>query len=81
MNPIVYAIPVFMLAIALEAWLSHRRADRALGSRPSEAGYEIADAVTSLHFGVVSQVAIAFTWLFTFGFYLHTFEHLRRSLR
>jgi alkylglycerol monooxygenase len=72
MNPIVYAIPVFLLTILLEAWALRRGAARSPG-----AGYSVADAVTSLHFGVVSQVMIAFTWLFTFGFYLIAFEHLR----
>lgn len=73
MSPIVYAVPVFMATILLEAWIAYRRSPRQVGSGT----YSVADAVTSLHFGIVSQVMIAFTWLFTFGFYLFVFEHLR----
>jgi alkylglycerol monooxygenase len=73
MSPIVYAVPVFMATILLEAWIAHRRSPAHGGSGI----YSVADAVTSLHFGIVSQVTIAFTWLFTFGFYLFVFEHLR----
>jgi hypothetical protein len=40
MNPIVYAIPVFMLTILLEAWVARRR---------GVAVYDIPDAITSLH--------------------------------
>lgn len=73
MNPIVYAVPVFMATILCEAWLARRRSQKA---RDGDA-YSLPDALTSLHFGVVSQIMLAFTWLFTFGFYLIAFEHLR----
>ena len=68
MNPIVYAIPVFMATIALEAWLAHRR---------RIATYDVADAITSLHFGVLSQVSAVFVRALTFGVYVLVFEHLR----
>jgi len=67
-NPIVYAIPVFMATIALEAWLAHRR---------RIATYDVADAITSLHFGVLSQVSAVFVRALTFGVYVLVFEHLR----
>ncbi len=68
MNPIAWAIPVFMATIVAEAWLAHRR---------GIAAYSAADAVTSLHYGVLSQVAVAFTRLLTFGVYVLAWEHLR----
>ena len=68
MSPIVYAIPVFMLSILIEAWVAHRRGLRA---------YDLPDAITSLHFGVLSQVSGVFTRLLTFGIYVLAFEHLR----
>lgn len=68
MSPIVYAIPVFMLSILIEAWIAHRRGLRT---------YELADAITSLHFGVLSQIAGVFTRLLTFGLYILAFDHLR----
>ena len=68
MNPIVYAIPVFLVTILIEAWLAHRR------RLPV---YDTADAITSLHFGVLSQVAVAFTFIFSFGYYVLIYENLR----
>jgi sterol desaturase/sphingolipid hydroxylase (fatty acid hydroxylase superfamily) len=68
MNPIVYAIPVFMLTIVAEVWVAQRR------NVPT---YDIADAITSLHFGVLSQVSGAFTKIFTFGIYVWVFESAR----
>lgn len=68
MSPIAYAIPIFMLSILAEFLLARRRAPGA---------YDIADGVTSLHFGVLSQIAGAFTYLLTIGIYSWTFEHFR----
>ena len=68
MNPIAWAIPVFMATILAEAWVAHRR---------GLAAYSTADAVTSLHYGVLSQVAVAFTRLLTFGIYVFAWEQLR----
>lgn len=68
MNPIVYAIPVFMLSILLEAWVARRRA---------VATYDIPDALTSLNFGILSQVSGVFVRVITFGIYVWVFETLR----
>lgn len=68
MSPIAYAIPIFMLSIVVEYLLARRRAPGA---------YDIADGVTSLHFGVLSQIAGAFTYFLTIGIYSWTFEHFR----
>lgn len=68
MSPIVYAIPIFMASILLEAWLAYRRGIQT---------YDIPDALTSLHFGILSQVAGVFTRVFTIGVYALAFEHWR----
>ena len=63
MNPILFAIPVFMASIVLEAWLAQRR---------GRAVYDVADAITSLHFGVLSQVSAAFSAVLGIGMYWWT---------
>lgn len=68
MNPIVYAIPVFMASILLEAWIAHRR---------GVATYDIPDAITSLNFGILSQLSGVFVRVFTFGIYIWVFDNLR----
>ena len=68
MSPIAFAIPVFMLSILAELWFARRRATDI---------YETADAITSLHFGILSQVAGAFTLLINFGIYSLVHEHAR----
>jgi alkylglycerol monooxygenase len=67
-NPIVFAIPVFMLTILLEAWLAHRR---------GTAAYDTADALTSLHLGMVSQVTGLFVKLAMLGIYTAVYENWR----
>lgn len=52
MDPIVYAIPVFMLTIVLEGWWARRK------KIPT---YDLPDAITSLHIGIMSQVLGKFT--------------------
>ena len=68
MNPIVYAIPVFMASILIEAWVARRRGVKI---------YDIPDAITSLNFGILSQVSGVFVRVFTFGIYAWVFENLR----
>ncbi len=68
MNPMLYAIPIFMASIVIEALIARRRAPGA---------YDIPDALTSLHFGILSQVWGAFTRVIGFGIYVLAFEHLR----
>lgn len=68
LNPIVYAIPVFLATILLEAWVARRR---------GIATYDIPDAITSLHHGVLSQVAGAFSRVLTLGLYVAVWEQFR----
>ena len=65
MSPILFAFPVFLLTMVVEAWLLRRR---------GLPGYDIADVVTSLHAGVLSQIAGVFTKLLTFAIYVLVFE-------
>jgi sterol desaturase/sphingolipid hydroxylase (fatty acid hydroxylase superfamily) len=67
-NPIVFAIPVFMLTILLEAWVAHRR---------GLAAYDAADALTSLHLGMVSQVTGLFVKLAVLGIYTAVYDNWR----
>ncbi len=70
MNPILYAIPVFLLTIVIEAAIAWRR---------RQPVYDVADAITSLHFGVLSQVAGAFTRALTIGLYVLVYERFRAT--
>lgn len=68
MNPILFAIPVFLLTILLEAWWAHRRGLKV---------YDIPDAVTSLHHGFLSQLTGAFTKVASLGIYIAVYETYR----
>ena len=65
MSPIVYAFPIFLGSIAVEAVIARRR---------GMAVYDIPDMVTSLQTGVLSQVAGLFVKLLTFGLYVVVFQ-------
>jgi sterol desaturase/sphingolipid hydroxylase (fatty acid hydroxylase superfamily) len=65
MNPIVYAIPVFLGTVALEAFLARRQ---------GKAVYDIPDMVTSLSAGTVSQVMGLFYKLLGFAIYIAVFN-------
>ena len=68
MTAIVYALPVLLLSVAFEAWLAHRR---------GLATHTFADTVTSINFGILSQVSNSFTKLVTLGIYTAVFENFR----
>ncbi len=59
-NPIVFAIPVFLAAMLLELWLARRRGRDV---------YRTADAMTSLHMGVLSQIVAVFAVGLNIGIY------------
>lgn len=65
MSPIIFAFPVFLASIMLEAWLRWRR---------GLPGYDIPDALTSLHAGALSQVAGVIVRLLGFGVYALVFK-------
>ena len=68
MSPIVYAIPVFLLSVLIEALIV---------SRVRKGGYDLADALGSLNFGVMSQLAGAGTKLLSFGIYVAVYHFAR----
>lgn len=57
-----------MVSILLEAWVVHRR---------GIATYDIPDAITSLNFGILSQVSGLFVRVLTFGIYVWVYENYR----
>ena len=75
-NPILYAIPVFMLTVAFEAFWALRRH----GNRTADVGgrtrpiYQFADAMGSLQIGVLSRIAAAFPRLLTVGIYVLVYQ-------
>lgn len=66
LNPIVYAVPVFVLLIAAEFLWSRSR---------GEVVYRSADTVASLAAGITSQLAGVFTKLMTVGLYTLVWQH------
>ena len=75
-NPILYAIPIFMLTVAFEAFWAWRRH----GNRTVDVGgrtrpiYQFADAMGSLQIGVLSRIAAAFPRLLTVGIYVLVYQ-------
>lgn len=65
-SPIVYAIPVFLGSVLLEAWLAHRlgRADV----------LDVADSITSLHHGLLSQIGNVFVGAGFAAVYISTWQ-------
>ena len=71
MKPMLIAMPVFLLTIAIEAWIARRK---------GRAVYDIADAVTSLQLGVLQQLMGMFlvgaAWV---GIYLAVYKGFRAA--
>ncbi|GAA4425621.1 lysoplasmalogenase family protein [Acidovorax lacteus] len=64
---IVLATPVFFLLIAVEWWVAQRR---------RQPVYRLADAVSSISLGMLSQTSAVFTRLLRIGLYTLVFEHV-----
>ena len=64
---IVIATPVFFLLIAIEWLVSLRR---------QKHPYRLADALSSMSLGIMSQTSAVFTKLLTIGIYTAVFEHV-----
>ena len=64
---IVFATPVFLLLIAIEFAIAHRR---------QRGPYRLADAVSSISLGMLSQTSAVFTRLLRVGIYTALFEHV-----
>jgi len=67
-NYVAYAIPVFVVLIGLEVWVSRRQGRQV---------YRFDDAVTALSCGIGSQVLNAFAKLTLIAGYVWIYEHLR----
>lgn len=67
MNPIVYAIPVFFVLMALEWAVARARRQRA---------YRLGDTIASVGLGAVSQVTGLYSKVISFGIYVLVAEHL-----
>ena len=64
---IVLATPVFLLLIAVELLVGYKRQRNT---------YRLADAVSSISLGMLSQTSAAFTHLLRIGIYTAVFEHV-----
>ena len=69
-NPIIYAIPVFLALIAIEAAVARRRGG---------IGLRLNDGITSLSLGALSQVTGVFSKLAMIGVYVFAYEHFRAT--
>jgi sterol desaturase/sphingolipid hydroxylase (fatty acid hydroxylase superfamily) len=65
MNPIVYAIPVFFVLMALEWAVARARRQRV---------YRLGDTISSVGLGAVSQVTGLYSRVISFGIYVLVFE-------
>jgi len=65
MNPIVYAIPVFFVLMALEMAVAWRRRQRV---------YRLGDTISSVGLGAVSQVSGLYSKAISFGIYVLVFQ-------
>lgn len=68
LNPIVYAIPIFLATILIEALVAWWRKAKV---------FDLADALTSLHLGMMSQLAFAVAKFAALGIYVLVFDHFR----
>ncbi|MBV1708174.1 MAG: sterol desaturase family protein [Hyphomicrobiales bacterium] len=67
-TPIVYAIPVFLMLILIEALV---------GWRAGAGIYRVQDAVTSLSLGILSQIVAVFDKFFVIGIYVIVWKYFR----
>jgi sterol desaturase/sphingolipid hydroxylase (fatty acid hydroxylase superfamily) len=66
-DPILYAIPVFVIAVVLEAGSTKRR--------PATKGYEKFDAAASMTMGLLSVIVTGFAKLLSIPFFIVLYDH------
>lgn len=78
-NPVAFAIPIFLGAIVIEAWISRRKRDVEIASNPDaekpETYYFFGTALSDITVGTVFQGIEVLFNLFTFGAYLWLYEN------
>ena len=71
MNPMIFAIPAFLLTIVVEAWIAHRQGKDV---------YDLPDAITSLQLGTLQQVVGLFVInLMWVGIYIAVYDQFRAT--
>jgi sterol desaturase/sphingolipid hydroxylase (fatty acid hydroxylase superfamily) len=71
-NLVLYAIPVFVIAVVVEAlWARRRRAEAAADIR----GYELRDSAASMTMGLANVVVSAFTTLLSIPLFFVLYDH------
>ncbi len=71
MKILMFAIPVFMVTILVEAAIAWRMGRRGV--------YDVPDAITSLHHGVLSQAIGGFAKLLDVAIYVAVYEAFHSS--
>ena len=66
-DPVLYAIPLFILAMLLEGWWTHRH--------PETRGYERRDSTASISMGLISLFVGAGAKLLSIPFFLICYDH------
>lgn len=66
LNPILYAVPVFLVMMAVEF---------AIGQRRSQPVYRMADTISSLSLGILSQLVAVFAKGLALGLYVLVWQH------
>jgi len=66
LNPIIYAVPVFLAMMALEFAVERRR---------GQPVYRVADTISSLSLGILSQLVAVFAKGLALGIYLLVWQH------
>lgn len=66
-NLVLYSIPVFLLAVALEVWWARRH--------PAATGYDARDAAASMTMGLLNVIASGFTKLLSIPLFVVLYEH------
>ena len=66
LNPIIYAVPVFLAMMALEFAVERHR---------SQPVYRMADTISSLSLGILSQLVAVSSKGLTLGLYVRVWQH------
>ena len=65
-SPVFYAIPIFILLVAIEAYYSYRKKKKL---------YRLNDTIANFSLGIGSQIAGALSKVLLFGLYVYIYQH------